>query len=93
MAKRKVEDDVLARGAAEREIGEALIAEGIASETDVPAELGRRVLGRTAQAVQFEIGESTDPDRRKVAMRRLVITGPWMVDPTAAALLQVTPKQ
>lgn len=87
MAKRKAEEDVLARTAAERELGEILIDQGFApieSDPD-PAEMGRRALSVFAKAVQFETGESTDPDRQKVAMRRVVITGPWEVDPEAVA--------
>lgn len=85
MATRKVTDDALARTAAERAIGEILIDEGFVpiEASPEPGEMGRRVLGVLAKAVQFETGESKDPDRQVVPMRRLVITGVWEVDPDA----------
>jgi hypothetical protein len=83
MATRKVEDDVMARTEAERVIGDALAEAGLTDAGDSATEEGRTVLGLIAKAVQFEKGESKDPDRHVVGMRRLVITGPWTVDPDA----------
>lgn len=86
MARRKAEEDALARTAAERFVGEALEALGLVDAAPAgPTELGRALLGQVAKYVEFERGESTDPDRQKVAMRRMVITTPWEVDPEAVA--------
>lgn len=84
MAKRKVEDDVMARTAAERAIGDVMEATGVIdSSTNEPTEAGRLVLGELARAVQFEKATSKDPDGVVVPQRRIVITGPWEVDPDA----------
>lgn len=80
---RKAQEDVLARTEAERFVGDAMEAAGIIDSTVMePAETGRLLLDHVAAAVEFETGISKDPERKPVAMRRLVITGPWVVDPT-----------
>lgn len=82
MTTRKATEDVLARTEVEREIGDVLFEEGlIGPETDAVA-VGRKVLAALAKTVEFETGTSKDPDRQVVPMRRAVITGPWLVDPT-----------
>lgn len=79
---RKAQEDVLARTEAERFIGDELEATGlIDSSANEPTEAGKRLLDQVAKAVEFERGTSKDPDRNTVPMRRLVITGPWTVDP------------
>jgi hypothetical protein len=82
MARRKATDDVMARTEAERVLGNEMEATGTIDSTNIePAEAGRRVLDQVAAAVEFETGVSKDPDGKQVPMRRLVITGPWTVDP------------
>jgi hypothetical protein len=79
---RKANEDVLARTEAERQIGDILEAESlIDSSTYEPTAVGKSVLDALGKAVEFETGTSKDPDRQAVAMRRLVITGAWEVDP------------
>lgn len=80
MATRKAQDDVLARTESERELAAVLVDEGVVS-VDEAIDVARKVLGVLAKAVQFETATSKDPDRNIVANRRLVITGPWTVDP------------
>lgn len=83
---RKATEDVLARTEAERQIGDVLESEGlIDSSTHEPTEVGRAVLNALGKAVEFETGTSKDPDRNAVAMRRLVITTAWEVDPNGVA--------
>jgi hypothetical protein len=83
---RKANEDVLARTEAERQIGDVLEREGlIDSSTHEPTEVGRKVLNALAKTVEFETGTSKDPDRQAVAMRRLVITTAWEVDPNGTS--------
>lgn len=83
---RKATEDVLARTEAERQIGDVLEAEGlIDSSTYELAAAGRAVLNALGRFVEFETGTSKDPDRQAVAMRRLVITTAWEVDPNGVA--------
>jgi hypothetical protein len=83
---RKATEDVLARTEAERQIGDVLEREGlIDGSTHEPTEVGRAVLNALGRFVEFETGTSKDPDRQAVAMRRLVTTGPWEVDPNGVA--------
>jgi hypothetical protein len=53
----------------------------IDSSTHEPTEVGRKVQNALFKTVEFETGTSKDPDRQAVAMRRLVITTAWEVDP------------
>jgi hypothetical protein len=83
---RRTNEDVLARTEAERQIGDVLEREGlIDSSTHEPTAVGRTVLNALAKAVEFETGTSKDPDRNAVAMRRLVITTAWEVDPNGTS--------
>lgn len=83
---RKANEDVLARTEAERQIGDVLEREGlIDSSAYEPIAAGRAVLNALGKAVEFETGTSKDPDRNAVAMRRLVITTPWEVDPNGTS--------
>lgn len=77
---RKATEDALARTAAERFVGEELVDCQIVEELDGIEPAGR-LLGQVAKTVEFERGTSKDPDKNTVPMRRLVITGPWEVDP------------
>jgi hypothetical protein len=84
MATRKATEDVLARTEAERAVGDELEALGlIDSALNEPTEAGRKLLDQIGMYVQFETGDSKDPDKNIVPMRRIVITGPWRVDPQA----------
>lgn len=84
---RKAQDDAMARTLAEREIGNALEGEGlIDSNTHEPTAAGNLLLGQFASAVEFERGTGRTPDGQKVAQRRIVITGAWMVDPDATPI-------
>lgn len=78
---RKAQEDVLARSEAERVVGDEMEAVGLIGGDTLPAEAGRLLLNRVAKAVEFEHGTSKDPDKNTVPMRRLVITGPWVVNP------------
>lgn len=81
---RKTQEDVLARTAAERYVGDQMEAAGlIDSSASEPAEAGRQLLAQVAKTVEFERGLSRDPDRKEVPMRRMVITTGWEVDPDA----------
>ena len=83
---RKAQDDLMARTEAERVVGDELEATGlINSEVHEPTAVGKTLLDRMAKTVEFETGTSKDPDRNTVPMRRLVITGPWTVDPDGIA--------
>lgn len=83
---RKAQDDPMARTEAERFVGDALEATELIDSTVVePTTGGKILLDQVAKAVEFERGTSKDPDRNTVPMRRLVITGPWMVDPDGIA--------
>lgn len=81
MAIRKATEDVLARTQAEREVVQKLEAEGLFAGTgDGPVTTGQTLLSEFP-TVEFETGVSRMPGGEKVAVRRLVITGPWVVDP------------
>jgi hypothetical protein len=82
MATRKATEDVMARTEAERILAEEMSAVGVAGDEEVLA-AAREVLGQLAETVEYERGTSVDPDRKKVPMRRLVTTGPWLIDPDA----------
>ena len=75
---RKAQDDVMARSAAETRVADLL-----ASTPEGPAGDGglsvRQVLGEF-KAVEFETTTRKVGDE-EVKLRRLVITGPWEVDP------------
>lgn len=72
---RKAQDDAMARTAAERVVGD-VVAPSTDGQVD---ELARTVLGEF-EAVQFETAVSK-VGGKPIALRRLVITGPWEVDP------------
>lgn len=81
---RKAQDDALARTEAERVIGDELESSGVIdSNTHEPTEAGRRILAQIAKAVEFETITKRVGDE-EIALRRLVITGPWEVDPARA---------
>jgi hypothetical protein len=83
---RKANEDVLARTEAERLVGDEMEALGlIDSSANEPVDAGRRLLNQIGKTVEFETGTSKDPDRNAVAMRRLVITTPWEVDPNGTS--------
>jgi hypothetical protein len=78
---RKAQDDVMARTDAERSVGDELEATGlINSSANEPAEAGRVLLGMF-KAIEFETTSRKVGDE-ELRLRRLVITGPWEVDPT-----------
>jgi hypothetical protein len=83
MAMRKAQDDAMARTQAERDLGDLFASNGhsVGSyDEDVTAARG---LLSNFPAVEFERGTGRTPDGQKVAQRRVVITGPWVVDPDA----------
>ncbi len=87
MATRKTQDDPMARTEAERGLAAELLNCGVVDGADLPVSAASAVLGQIGKTVEFERGASTDPDRQKVRMRRLVITGPWFVDPDQSGQL------
>jgi hypothetical protein len=79
MAVRKNQDDVMARGAAERAVAEVFgigvdeaIGEGMATAATVVSEI--------AETVEFERA-TFKAGGREIKMRRVLITGGWEVDP------------
>lgn len=82
---RKAQDDVMARGAAERLIADYLdLEDAMTPFADGGAGNVRGLVGEF-KAVEFERGTSKDPDKQVVPMRRVVLTGPWEVDPDGVA--------
>lgn len=79
MAIRKNTEDIMARTKAVTDLTDKL--DNMLPEVESVAEAGRDLLNQIGDTVEFEYGVSTDPNRNKVNMRRLVITGPWEVDP------------
>jgi hypothetical protein len=81
---RKATEDVLARTEAERQIGDKLEAHGlIDSVRNEPTEVGRAVVdGFRAAEFEKTIRRVGDED---IHLRRLVITGPWEVDPNGTS--------
>lgn len=78
---RKAQEDPLARTVAEHHLGDALEASGLIDSTAYePTEVGRATLKDFAEAVQFETATSRVAGK-DIRLRRLVITGPWEVDP------------
>lgn len=79
---RRALDDVLARTEAERVVGDELEATGlINSSTHEPTAAGKALLD-SFKAVEFEKASRKVGDE-ELRLRRLVITGPWEVDPTS----------
>lgn len=75
---RKTQDDVMARSVAESQMADLLTDQcGVAPDDH---EAAKALVGHF-KAVEFERGTSKDPDKQVVPMRRVVLTGPWEVDP------------
>lgn len=78
---RKAQDDVMARTAAERLLGDRMEAEGLIDSSAIePTEAGNRLLAEI-EAVEFEQTVSKVRGGIEVPLRRLVITTNWEVDP------------
>lgn len=77
---RKATDDVMAREAAEALLYDRLDEQEAAD----PRGTAKAIVGEF-KAAEFETGTSKDPDRNAVPMRRLVLTGPWVIDPNPPA--------
>lgn len=80
---RKAQDDVMARGAAERMLSDLIDEDTVSREGAL--QMAKDLVGEF-KAVEFERGTSKDPDKQIVPMRRVVLTGPWEVDPDAVVV-------
>jgi len=80
---RKAQDDAMARTQAERDLGELLTSASSEEDFERAQQVARETLG-AFPAVEFERGTGRTPDGQKIEQRRVVITGPWVVDPEAA---------
>jgi hypothetical protein len=79
MAVRKNQDDVMARGAAERTVADLFDVEPndqIGDSAATPA----TVINQIAETVEFERA-TFKAGGREIKMRRVLITGGWEVDP------------
>lgn len=80
---RKAQDDVMARGFAEHKVGDILESRGLVDSVDhEPVQTGRQVVGEF-EAVEFERSVTKVRGGGEVALRRVVLTGKWEVDPDA----------
>lgn len=79
MFKTEPTEDVLARGALEREIAGLIPDDGTGD-----ADMGTaKVLGEMFRSVQFETQTTKVKGGGTVALRRVVAVGAWEVDPAA----------
>ena len=82
---RKAQEDAVARTVAEKKVGDLLAADGNVgphASIEQATTVAREVLGEF-KAVEFETITKRVGDE-EIALRRLVITGPWEVDPGGA---------
>lgn len=80
---RKTKNDALARTEAEREIGDLLMGAPIGAYADSgDARRDAEFVVSSFKAAEFETVTRKVGDE-EIALRRVVMTGPWMVDPTA----------